>query len=157
MNSLLQSLRTLPHNLSNLKPPHANSPADPLTLYSTNQRAATREVLSLSSTTKPINPAHILFPPIKPNKIPNSYQKPSHLILHSQRLCSLPNHLPFLLFGILNLSFSLSHFRLVFAQNAFPPVLHMVGSQLTCSHLSGQIKSHLSRRSRHGSVVSEPD
>lgn len=81
MNSLLQSLRTLPHNLSNLKPPHANSPADPLTLYSTNQRAATREVLSLSSTTKPINPAHILFPPIKPNKIPNSYQKtiPSHL------------------------------------------------------------------------------
>lgn len=104
-SSLSQPLRTLLHNLSNLRPPHTHS----LTSYLIDQMIATREVLYSSSTIKPINLPHNIFSYKNIQNVPNSYQ--SHNLLVS-KLCTLP----FLPFCIINLWISI---RLVLNQDNF--------------------------------------
>lgn len=104
-SSLSQPLRTLLHNLSNLRPPHTHS----LTSYLIDQMIATREVLYSSSTIKPINLPHNIFSYKNIQNVPNSYQ--SHNLLVS-KLCTLP----FLPFCIINSWISI---RLVLNQDNF--------------------------------------
>lgn len=70
---------------------------------------------------------------------------------------SSPTTRPFSLCSIIMVHFyvpqiyqALSHFRMcttgLSAPNSFSPVFHMIGSQLTPSHLPGQIKCHFIRK-----------